>query len=462
MLYTNKLAKNEKSNNFVKSAAAESAVLQLVANLGTVRLSEVVRVFRPADAAWHAEVALRIKAYLRYEYAHAGQARTQYDAQAKAQKVQQGPLWAALGPLEPTPELPASEARKLMRSGSPAKLIGTEATAWVDLDTGLRGSRLRKLTRPVLEAHWLRARSLAIDIADRSAAARASRVLARLVSDKRLDVQRGFFSEKLYSLTKRGSRFLGDSYEDVGPRSSMQSEHKTLANGYLLFALCTAHDGWSEGSLAARTPQPGVLSTPGKLQHKDLYDGILTGRRSASSSIHPADGLVLRLAQRVNDTEDWSVELIEAERGKKQNTDFIKGLYPLQHGKNLNSKITKPVKLSDGSLVKRDFRVLKITYVMSSEEFVSPLLKACYQFVTGLRPDKAGHWEKAGSLLFVGSGAAGNDDTQAKWEELLSMVNVAYCPLSSLKRNFMGVPFHCTLLELTRERGLLDHTKVQG
>lgn len=449
MLYTKSLTAAEKSNNFTKSFAASDAVLRLVANLGTVRLSEVVRVFRPQDEAWHAEVLARAKGYLAFLYALDDRARKQFQ-----------PTADVLDALGAVPVLGSSAEKKLRKSGTPMSLVGAEATVLVDLESGLKSTRIKRAALPVLRVHWLRARSLAIDVADKSASGRAGRTLERLVSDGLLSVQRGELADKLYSLSSLGAVALGDRYRNTDGRSLMQSEHKTMANGYLLHALCTATDGWSEGSLFSGRGLPGVLGTGGMLTHADLYTGSATGNRSKSSSMHPADGLLLTLVNRTLTREAWDVELVEVERGSKASSEFVRSLYPLESGKNPLAKIANTYTRLDKSVLVREFSIRKITYVMHSEEFLTPLLKACYQFITGMKEDKNGQLNKVATLRFTGSGSWTGDRAQAQWEELLSMVAVALCPLSAFKKNFLGVTFKGALLDIATERGLLDMKKL--
>ena len=448
MIYSKQLNDSQKSNNFVKSLAAQVAVLRVAANLGAVRLSEAARVFRPHDDPWNEEVRVRTRAYLAWLYHHNERAKKQFT-----------PSFAVLETLGAVPDLPRGEAVKLAKSGAPRSLLGTEATQLVELDTGLRENKGAKGKLLVLRLHWIRVRSLAADIADRSALARASRVLERLVADKLLAVNRGENGDRVYTLSVKGANYLGPRYKETKERSLSQSAHRSLANGYLMHSLCEATEGWSEGSLFSPKLLPGVMGTPGFFTHSELFLGT-SHQRGTAQAIHPADGVIMKRLATEKNKEKWHIELVEAERGNKPSSDFVKSLYPLRFGKNELSKIEKTFIRNDSQALVREFRITKITYVMSSEEFLSPLLRACRQFITGTKQDPYGEWVKVGTIQFTGSETPSDNLYQTRWEELLSMIEIALCPLSLVKKYFLGVSFKCTLLSWAKEHGMLDYTKV--
>lgn len=446
MLYKQNSDLCVETNNFKKSLAASDAILRLVANVGVVRLGEITRIFKPQDGAWSMEVQSKTVSLLAYLYANSAQA------------VEQAcPSPALLGALGAVPNLSSSLAKRVMASDAArakrtAKILENVVSkrVYVDLATGRKQTRVTKVAVPVLEAHWLRTRSLASEWLNNSATVMATRAINRLVADGLLIADRGELGGCLYSLAPNGALALGPLYANWAQRdvrAAAQSAHKTLARGYILAAVGDATDAWSEGALFSKKLLPGVLGTPGLVNHDSFKAG------------HPADGIVLSRIGGNAIQETWGIELVEAERGNKLAENFLRGLALLEFGKNPDSFVKANVTVN-GQFLRRDVFIKKLTYVMSSEEFVTTILRACRQFVTGQSQDKAGYWVDTPGRVFSGSGLWQGDANQGRWEELLSMIDIALCPLSPVYKSFLGVSYKASLLDYATERGLLDYRVV--
>lgn len=435
------------SDPFVKAALAEKAVLQLVANLGVVCLNEVIRVFQPMNLDWNEKVNQLTKACLAWAYKNDPKSINHFKPTEKTmQLLGEPPRWTK------------SWLNKLRYQASPKKLCGQEVSSLIHISGAQRLVKKVKVAPPdeyVLELHWMRCRAIAAEYVDNSASVRGKRVISRLL-EKRLIVARSRQGRGFqYALTSRGAQYLGEGYRPTTDRTSMRSIHRTLANGYLLSSLERAYDGWSEASLFADNGTPGLRGTPPMFTHRRLHASL---GWSKDKSIHPSDGVILYVRERSAKDVSWGIELVESEHGNKVADEFARSLYPITSGKNPDVHHMKITKDAAGNTTKHVSRVEKITFVLANEEFLTPLLTGCLQFVTGYKKDVHGHFSKSEKNIFIGSQAthlnSENARLEAKWEELLSMVDVAFCAINPINETFLGVIKKESLSVIARNRGL--------
>lgn len=457
MRYTNNLSETDKLNNLKKAVAAENSVLRLVNNFGTARLVEISRLFCPQNKEWEARVSALTLAHLSFMYAKVPHIAKQFK-----------PNVSTLAVLGSNAGITKSTQKKLSRKGKFSLLTKSELRTFVDIFTGWRASKVEADSLYVLKIHWLLARAVAVETVNNSGIVLALRVIKRLIETEHLRVSRTSDGGLVYSLTPWGHKYLNDEKPQSSRTrklsSGIQSAHKTLANGYLLHALCEATDAWSEGSMFKDPADNGVLGTPGLLTHEDLAPEVQGASKGANKrgphGVHPADGAVFHRLSQTAAEETWGVDLVEAERGSKASDTFLKSLALIQHIGNDISDIVRFKKDNSGKMIRQVFKRKKLVYVMNSEEFLSPILRACRQFVTKTAPNSSGVWVPTPGIVFEGRFGWSTENFQERFEELLGHIQVAFCPLGVSGQTFLGVTLTRSLWEIASEQGVLDYRKV--
>lgn len=495
-------------NNFVRAQASDTAVLELVANLGFAEPHEVARVFSPYDLSWEESVRAQQLAYLVWlqepalkqaliARANAAIAAaiaddassftflqdvlnrlnkiTKTEENQLANLRNKAPRQLRQPRVEPGTGLPLRFAQVVLASPAQEHRQQT-AAAWGPW-----------LNQGVANWTWQKCRTLAVKKQDHSSLTLAQRRLVRLCEAGLLSQKTTGTNTRLYGLTTAGARYLGDHYVPSTGRSSLKNLHKTLAKGLLLTELSTHFEGWSESAFYSNK-HPGVLGTPGYLTHKDLF-----GTRP-ELKLHPPDAVLLRplsqdsgvssrLAIRQHTLKDLArdpsvcaigMTLVEAERGNKTVDEFVKSLYPLINGDNRDGHVRKAYaevlgrgpqwerlleasRHEGASPTEVAFVPTKLVFAVESEAFLRPILAATWQFVSGKKAHVLLPSSEVGTQKYAATGLLHSllDDTpNAKelvlWQELLSFIEVAYCGVSVSGSTFLGVSARFKLSELAQ------------
>lgn len=427
-----------KTSSISKKLANEERAKKLLANLGMVSARTISRVFRPQDEIWHHNVLTRTKRYLAWIYTHSERAKKQANPSSKL-----------LDELGPHGKITETEEKNLIKRSTPLKLSPSEKRSFIDFQTGMKPWKSEKeiaKNRMVLAAHWMRCWGIAALIEDRSAIVMVNRLVKSLLETKEIKEKKMPNGTWFYWLAEdRNPEIQAERIKARSP-GQVTSVHRTLANGYLLSALSTAEEGWSEPSMYSENLYPGIKGGPGFFHHRELFEG-LTG--ATSGKMHPADGVLAYKKESKSSQESWALELIEAENASKSIEDYITTLMPLTYGMRQESYYEKAYIRKKDTITRR-FKVEKLTFVIASEEFLKRILRACRQFISGETLSRTGEWEVTKRPIFKGE----SESIPGKWEELLRMIQVVYCPMSATMTTFTGVSRVFNLWEYAKNNEL--------
>lgn len=464
MYYLTPEQKRDITHPLKKAALAENAVITLINNLGVATHSDISKLFRPMDSSWDEKTLRVTSAILLHLYETSPLIKR---ARLRLSEDTEELLRQNATPLK----LSKSFEKKLNRSGRFGWVAEAGKAEYVNCLTGWNESKSEIKPPLVLKPHWVFARTLAVEYVSHASTVFAINVAKRLIDTGHLLKNKEgmliFYTLSAHGLEHarliHGAEHEGKSNYKQGAK--LQRLHRTLANGYLLHAAATSGmpEVWSESSLHSPHRQLGLKGGPGRLVRTDFKVGSHQKKHSdgssASSSFHPVDGLVV-LEERVTGNKVQSfLELVEAERGAKSSGTFLRSLELLQHTGNLNVPMHTTMLTHEGSLKLFEFHVKTLTYVMSSSEFITPLLTACRQFVAGKVPGIEGRADKS-IPVFEGSKGFNANTARERWTELLRSIRIVFAPVSVSDTRFLGVTRKALLLEIAMERG--DYDKFEA